>query len=513
MAWSIHAFESAPEVCSLSFGLVPHLSPEAQSSTDLTPEMFQPQLASQADSEMISRPVIGYFQDAMIRLRCNKAGMTCFAILVFLILAGIVGPFLFPNIQDGTRYENVPNTSLQNQEPTLGGQLLVLEDDWSAPDTLFSGNFKTGSPLLPSKKIAAPANLKLVGQGTVEGVTLRWEPMEGISGYDLYRVSSKHDDIDITKLKTDSATTGMLLGRINDPAQYSFTDSLGLDSSQHYAYAIVPFVTIPETGETASGPRAAVIKADLTKTIKLSDAKSIDANAEPGKHVRGRIFLFGADSLGRDIFARMIAGARVNFSLALVVPTICLLIGFVYGSVLGLIGGRVDLIFMRIIEVLDALPYLLLMIILQLVMGKGMLSLIIAMCAFGWTGFARTIRGEVLRLREAEFVQASRLLGAPLSRLIFRHIAPNLIGLIIVVWSSRLPGVIISEAFLSLLGLGLEPPTASWGMVLNDAAQQFQSHPLQFMLPSTVMATTLLAFFLLGDALSDAFDPKLRGRD
>ena len=315
------------------------------------------------------------------------------------------------------------------------------------------------------------------------------------------------------KLRTGAATAGMLLGRIDDPAQCSFTDSLGLDPSEHYAYALVPFVTHGEASDTVRSPRAAVIKTDVAKTIRLSDAKSIDANAEAGKWIRGRMFLFGTDSLGRDVFARIIAGARLNFLLVFLVPTICLFVGLVYGSVSGLIGGKVDLIFMRMLEVLDALPTLLLMILLQLVIGKGILSLVIAMSVFGWTGFARIIRGEVLRLREIEFVHAARLLGAPLPRVILKHIAPNLTGVMIVVWSSRMPGVIIAEAFLSLLGLGLEPPAASWGMVLNEAARQFQTRPVQLLLPCMVVTFTVLALFLFDDAFGNAFDPKLGDRE
>jgi len=131
------------------------------------------------------------------------------------------------------------------------------------------------------------------------------------------------------------------------------------------------------------------------------------------------------------------------------------------------------------------------------------------MSLFGWTGFARIIRGEVLRLREIEFVQASRLLGAPLLRIILKHLAPNLVGVMIAVWSSRMPGVIVSEAFLSLLGLGLGPPAASWGMVLNDAARQFQTQPVQFLLPCIFVAIAVLAFFIFADAVGDAFNPKI----
>jgi ABC-type dipeptide/oligopeptide/nickel transport system permease subunit len=477
---------------------------------NLSAEMFEPQPADKADTEIISRPGSTYYGAAMMRFRQNRAGLACSTILALLITTALLGPLFFPRTHEGMRYENIPNLNYQNQGPTAGELLLVLDDDWRAPEALIRTSFNAAAPLLSSEKIPPPANLGIEGQSTVEGVTLRWEPMEGISGYEVYRVASGKDDIDINKLKT-GASLGMQLGRIDNPAQYSFTDSMGLDPSEHYGYSLLPFVHAPETNEIARGKIAAAIKTGVIKTIKLSDAKSIDVKARPGKSIRGRTFLFGTDSLGRDIFARILAGARVNLALVFIVPTLCLLIGLVYGSTLGLIGGKVDLVFMRVLEVLDALPALLLMIILQLALGKGLLSLIISMSLFGWTGFARIVRGEALRLRETEFVHASRLLGASLPRIVLKHIAPNLAGIVFVVWASCMPGVIISEAFLSLLGLGLEPPAASWGMVLNDAAKQFQSYPAQFLLPCSFVAGIVLAFFVFADTLGDAFNPKSAG--
>jgi oligopeptide transport system permease protein len=479
----------------------------------LTPEMFRPEPAGSGAGEIISRPILTYFQDASLRFLRNKIGVACLAFLAFVGLVGLIGPLFFPDVANDASYENVINTDFQNQKPSVGEKLLVTDDGFTTPDLLIKEGFNSAATLLTQEGLKAPGNFEVAGDATVNGVELRWNPIEGVSGYEIYRIVGREGDLDLSRFASEPTSEGMTLGKIEDPAQHSFIDSTGLDPSEHYAYAIVSYVTSPDTGETITSQKAAVAETSLVKIIKLTDAQALDSKAEVGKKIRGRPYLFGTDSLGRDIFARMVSGTRINFALALIVPTICLILGLIYGAVSGLSGGKVDLVMMRILEVLDTLPYLLLMIILQLVMGKGLFSLIIAMCAFGWTGFARMIRGEVLRLREIEFVHASRLLGAPLPRLIFRHIAPNLIGLILVVWSSRLPGVIVSEAFLSLLGLGLEAPTASWGMVLNEAAQQFQSHPVQFLLPASVMAVTLLAFFLLGDALTEALDPKLRGRD
>jgi oligopeptide transport system permease protein len=478
---------------------------------NLTEDLFAPRLANAEEAEKIVRPNLTYFQDAYVRFKKNKVGVFCACFLLFITSVGVFGPLFFPSVGDEVSYENSLNTDFQNQAPTLGKSLMVTDESISVPEPLFKDGFNLEATLKTPEELVA-TSLKIQGNPTVDGVTLEWEPSEGVSGYEIFRISGESISGDLENFKVNPGEQGMSVTRIDSPNQYTYTDSLGLDPALDFAFTVVPFVLNSETNEVVYGPASNVVSTEITKTIGLSDALQIDPKAEVGGMVQSRTFLFGTDNLGRDIFARMIMGTRVNFSLALIVPTICLLLGLIYGAISGLKGGRVDMVMMRIIEILDTLPYLLLMIILQLVMGKGMFSLIVALCAFGWTSFARVIRGEVLRLREIEFVHGSRLLGASMPRLIFKQIAPNLIGLILVVWSSQLPGVIVSEAFLSLLGLGLEAPQASWGMVLNESAQQFQTHPMQFLLPASVMASSLLAFFLLGDALTDTLDPKLRGR-
>jgi oligopeptide transport system permease protein len=312
---------------------------------------------------------------------------------------------------------------------------------------------------------------------------------------------------------SDAGMRGLQVATISNPAQSTFTDSSGLNPAEQYIYSVVAYVVDPNTQEESVSERAEALKVSLVQTISLSDAQVLKPDAQVGDTIRGNAHLFGTDALGRDIFARMITGTRIDFFLALLVPTVSLLIGLCYGAISGLMGGKVDMILMRIVEILDTLPELLLLILIQVALGKGVSSLVIALCAFSWTGYARVLRGEVLRLREIEFVHASRLLGAPLMSIVFRHVAPNLLGIIIVMWSAQIPRIITSEAFLSLFGLGVEAPMATWGTVLQDAAAHFQQYPAQFFLPASILALTLLAFYTLGDALRDAFDPKLRGRD
>lgn len=475
-------------------------------------ELFQPQAARKTAAEVISRPTLGYWQDAVLRLRKDKVALICLSIIIAVSAIGIFAPMFFPSAVDGVPFENQQNSNAIDQSPNLGQSMVVVEDQPAFIDSEADNDYKFDSPLVAAASLTPPLELTIEGAPSVNGVALRWKSVAGVSGYQIFRTTTPHDFKDLSALTSGQMGRGILVTEITNPAQITFMDSMGLDSEEHYAYSIVSMRADPETLEQQLSEQAAVAIAPLRRTIKLSDALTIDPQAEVGKEIKGRVQLFGTDALGRDTLARMIVGTRVDMMLAILVPFLSIIIGLIYGSISGLMGKKVDTFMMRIVEVIDNFPDLLFFILLQVAIGKGITSLFIAMSAFAWAGFARIVRGEVLRLREIEFVHASRLLGAPMMRLVLKHIGPNLLGITIIAWSARIPAVIAFETFLSLLGLGLEQPTPSWGNVVFDAARRLQVNPLQFFLPSAVLAISLLAFYLLGDSLRDAFDPKLRGR-
>lgn len=222
---------------------------------------------------------------------------------------------------------------------------------------------------------------------------------------------------------------------------------------------------------------------------------------------------FGTDSLGRDLWVRAWMGARVSFTIGFAASIINAIVGSLLGGISGFYGGKVDMIIQRIVDVLYGIPSMIVTILLMLVVGNGVHSLIMAMCCVGWIGSCRFVRGEVLKLRESDFVAAARILGVPDIVIIVKHILPNIMGLIITNLTMAIPGAIFQEAFLSYIGLGIKPPNCSWGVLAKDGIAQLRINPYQVMVPAFLICTTMLALNLLGDGLRDAFDPKLRGTE
>lgn len=219
---------------------------------------------------------------------------------------------------------------------------------------------------------------------------------------------------------------------------------------------------------------------------------------------------FGLDDLGRDIFVRVWIGGRVSILIGLVGTIVSLIIGTIYGGVSGYFGGIVDDIMMRIVEVIVGIPYMIVVILVSIVLEKGLTSLIIALCITSWTGLARLVRGQVLQLKESEYVLAAQVLDASPLRIILKHLLPNTMSVIIVNITFQVPGFIFAEAFLSFIGLGVQPPYTSWGAMAALGQQQMMYYPHELLFPAVAISLTMLAFNLLGDGLRDALDPKLR---
>ena len=218
--------------------------------------------------------------------------------------------------------------------------------------------------------------------------------------------------------------------------------------------------------------------------------------------------LFGTDDLGRDLFVRTMLGIRVTLLVAIVASFVSLVIGVLYGATAGYIGGRVDAVMMRFVDTLYAMPFIFLVILLMVVFERNFLLIFVAIGAINWLDMARIVRGQTLSLREREFVQAAQLIGVSTPRIIFRHIAPNLIGVVIVYVTLTIPQAILIESFLSFLGLGIQEPQTSLGKLVNDGTAQMEGASWMLLIPATLLAAILLCFNFLGDGMRDLFDSR-----
>jgi oligopeptide transport system permease protein len=218
--------------------------------------------------------------------------------------------------------------------------------------------------------------------------------------------------------------------------------------------------------------------------------------------------LFGTDDLGRDLFVRTLAGTKVTLLVAIVASTVSLLIGVSYGAVAGFLGGAVDAVMMRIVDVLYALPFTFFVILLMVVFERSLLLVFIAIGAVNWLDMARIVRGQTLSLKEREFVQAARLIGVSRLAIVLRHITPNLLGTVIVYLTLTIPQAILMESFLSFLGLGVQEPDASLGTLVNAGASHMEQAPWMLLAPATLLALILFCFNFLGDGLRDLADPR-----
>ena len=432
-----------------------------------------------------------YWSGVWRRLCKNPRAVFSLILLVTLLFFTCVGPYVWtqsPTQQALGQGSLPPHWSSQ--------ATLVVEDNWQ--------------PALASQTYLASTNAVFSGRELVitvesahtEWVRLRWSPVAAASRYHIYRQE---------RPPRHFYDLGLPLGDTLPASVVGFEDRLKL-RVQPYYYSIV---ALNESGETLTyktvevTPTAAIAELDAQLQGLLADG-----NLQPGDLVNLPAHPLGTDSLGRDMLSRLMHGAQTSLFIGIVAPLLFVSLGVVYGAVAGYLGGSADNMLMRFADFVIALPFLLFMILLKIAFGigpgeSGIWPMLLALLLLSWPGSARLVRAQVLQLRQQPYVEAARLSGAGTGYLIIRHLLPNVLGVVLVSLSFAIPGAIFTEAFLSFIGMGVVPPTPSWGSMSQDGMKTLLSHPHELLLPSLLISITVLAFNLLGDALRDALDAKL----
>jgi oligopeptide transport system permease protein len=238
----------------------------------------------------------------------------------------------------------------------------------------------------------------------------------------------------------------------------------------------------------------------------LLQATYQEQNLDLGASAPSASHWFGTDTLGRDLLVRQLYGGRISLGVALCATFVALTIGVVYGAIAGYVGGKIDGVMMRFVDIIYSLPFIIFVILLMVLFGRNIILLFVAIGAVEWLTMARIVRSQIMALKKMEFIEAARSLGLSNTRIIFRHMLPNVLGPIIVYTTLTIPAVMLLEATLSFLGLGVQPPMSSWGTLIKDGAEKMEEFPWLLLFPGTVFSLTLFSLNFLGDGLRDALD-------
>ena len=435
--------------------------------------------------QSLSRPSLSYWQDAWLRLKANRRALVSLFLVVGLLLFTLVGPWLW---QVNPAAQDLDQVS---QPPGVDRSALVVD-----PYTPWLGGATAGTGL----RLAEPA--------TTQSVRLAWDALPSARGHRVYR--------NLFPVGPELAY-GIPRAEFFDNSTLTFEDRLDIKPGTYY-YTIV---ALNADGSLSRETSALTVDVQRVTTVAEAREHGLVANEAalvPGDRVELALHPLGTDYLGRDMLARLMAGARVSLFIGIGAPLCFVIFGVFFGSVAGFIGGKTDQVMMRFADFVVALPFLLFMILFKIAFGigpgeSGVMPMLVALVLLMWPATARLVRGQILQIREQGYISASQLLGAKTHYLILRHMLPNTLGVVLVTLTFAIPSAIFTEAFLSFIGMGVAPPTPSWGSMSNEGIKTMLTTPHELIFPAALISTTVLAFNLLGDGLRDALDARMRNRE
>lgn len=439
----------------------------------IAPELWVPLQEQEKDSEKIEKPSLTFLQDGWRRLKKNKMAMVSMFVIIVLVLSAVLIPFFW-----GYSYEEQTLT-LSNTPPIL--KVYPIQDEANDMCIYITKSYD-------AMEVTHKGELVQLIQPTYKDVIARKS---------IYDLNGKELVIDYSLYTQALKEYNKLEKKYADKGEVPATAAKYL--SNYF-------------GDEAKNTTVSLVEAKNILEEKIEKCSvTYDGNRlTESKSVWNKTFILGSDSLGRDLFIRVVYGARMSLTVGIFAALVNFIIGVFYGCFAGYKGGNVDTIMMRIVDVIDSVPVTLYVILIMVVIGSGMQSIILALGLTYWVRMARIVRGQVLSLKNSEFVLAARTLGASTGRIFVKHLIPNMMGTIMVAIAMQIPNAIFTEAFLSFIGLGISAPMASWGTLCNDALASIYVYPYQLLIPAVAISVTILAFNLFSDGLRDAFDPKQR---
>ena len=445
---------------------------------------FSP-VGTEREVQTLSRPSLSYWQDAWLRLKANRRALVSLFLVIGLLLFTLIGPWLW---QVNPASQDLDQVS---QPPGVDRSALIVD-----PYTPWLGGATAGTGL----RLAEPA--------TTQSVRLAWDALPSARGHRVYR--------NLFPVGPELAY-GIPRAEFFDNSTLTFEDRLDIKPGTYY-YTIV---ALNADGSLSRETSALTVDVQRVTTVAEARERGLVANEAalvPGDRVELAPHPLGTDYLGRDMLARLMAGARVSLFIGIGAPLCFVLFGVFFGSVAGFIGGKTDQVMMRFADFVVALPFLLFMILFKIAFGigpgeSGVMPMLVALVLLMWPATARLVRGQILQIREQGYISASQLLGAKTHYLILRHMLPNTLGVVLVTLTFAIPSAIFTEAFLSFIGMGVAPPTPSWGSMSNEGIKTMLTTPHELIFPAALISTTVLAFNLLGDGLRDALDARMRNRE